>query len=617
MRRSLTAIALALAVPAPAAALPQAARAPSQEQAAWTIEEAMIPMRDGARLHTVILRPANASGPLPILIERTPYGVPQTAPTQTPRHLRFLAEDGYIVVSQSMRGRFKSDGAFTMSMALLPNGAKGADEATDAHDTIDWLVKNVPGNNGRVGMWGISYPGYAAAIALAKPHPALKAVSPQAAWNDWWINDDLHRYGALRLSYATEWLWLLQKTKENAEFAFDTYDTYDWYLRQGSPADLEARHLKGALPMFRALIDHPDYDAHWRRQRWTDALGRAGVATLNVAGFWDQEDPLGSWEIYKKLERDDPRRLNVIVAGPWNHGSWRGPGDHMGRIPIGTESGTAFQRDIEAPFFAHYLHGKGNAPAFEARMFQSGSFAWKDYASWPPRGATATALYLRADGRVTFDAPPAGEGCREYVSDPANPVPYRQRPISSTWGSGDWPWWEADDQRFLGGRPDVLSYMSDPLDADLTVTGTVAARLMASTSGTDGDMVVKLIDVYPDDHEPLPQRMQPGDYARSLNGYQLPIAMEVRRGRWLAGSAAARPLVPNRVVAWDVPLRDHDHVFKKGHRIMVQVQSSWFPVIDRNPQTFVANPYRAKAADYAKATQLVCAGSVVTLPVMR
>lgn len=615
MRRTLTAIALALAAATPLMGRDQALPVPTTARPAYRFERVMIPMRDGARMETVIIRPVDAKGPLPILLERSPYGVPDAAPTETPGDQNFLQRDGYITVYQNMRGRFGSDGKFTMSMALAEG--KGVDDATDAYDTIDWLVKHVSGNNGRVGMWGVSYPGYSAAIALAKPHPALKAVSPQAAWNDWWLNDDLHRYGAMRLSYSTDWLWLLQHSKGNDEFdGYDEFDTYDWFLKLGPVANLDTLHFKGASTMLSAMIQHPDYDSHWTRQRWTDRLNRAGVATLNVAGFWDQEDPLGSWKIYEQLEKNDPQRLNMIVAGPWNHGSWRGVSDKVGPVPTGVDSGTAFRRDVEAPFFAYWLHGKGTRPAFEAKMFQSGSWQWRDYPAWPPKQSAATALYLRGDGTLSFEAPPAGEACRDYVSDPAHPVPYRRRPIASTWGSADWRWWEADDQRFLGGRPDVLSYVSAPLTADLTVTGAVAATLMASTSGTDSDFVVKLIDVYPDDAEQLPRRMQPGDYAKSLNGYQLPIAMEVRRGRWLAGGEVAKPLVPGKVVAWDVPLRDHDHVFKAGHRIMVQVQSSWFPVIDRNPQTFVPNIYKAQADDFVKATQRVCAGSKVTLPVM-
>ena len=617
MHRPLLALALALAAAAPAAFARQAqpVRAPA---AAYSYTKTMIPMRDGARLETVVIRPLDRKGPLPILLERSPYGIPEEAPAETPEDQSFLARDGYIMVYQNMRGRFGSDGKFTMSMAIAPKGSNAVDDATDAYDTIDWLVKNVPANNGKVGMWGVSYPGYAAAVALVKPHPALKAVSPQAGWNDWWMNDDLHRFGAARLTYATDWLYLLQHSKTNDEFpGFDQFDTYDWFLTQGTLGNIEKAWFKGVSPIMTAMVERPDYDAGWQAQRWTDALGRAGVATLSVAGFWDQEDPYGPWRIYEKLERDDPNRLNTIVAGPWNHGSWRGPSDKVGPIPIGTESGTAFRRDVEASFFAYWLHGRGTRPTYEARMFQSGSWQWRDYPQWPPAAAKPTALYLRADGTVSFDAPAAGEACRDYVSDPAAPVPYRRRPISSTWGSRDWPWWEADDQRFLGGRPDVLSYVSAPLDADLTVTGSLKALLMASTSGTDSDFVVKLIDVLPDDTEKLPRPMKPGDYAKSLNGYQLPIAMEVRRGRWLAGYEKAKPLVPDQVRSWDVDLREHDHVFKKGHRIMVQVQSSWFPVIDRNPQTFVPNIAKAAPGDFRRATQRVCAGSRIVLPVMR
>ncbi|MCH4893618.1 CocE/NonD family hydrolase [Sphingomonas sp. SFZ2018-12] len=613
-----TGLALALLLAASSAlARPQPQPAPqsapqAQPTAAFTFEEVMIPMRDGARLQTVIMRPVGKSGPLPILLQRTPYGVPDAPPPQTPRTMQFMAEDGYILVFQNMRGRFKSDGKFTMSMELAPAGSKAVDEATDAYDTIDWLVKRVPANNGRVGMWGVSYPGYAAAIALTRPHPALKAVSPQAAWNDWWLNDDLHRYGAMRLTYATDWLYSLQHNKENAEFPYGSgfVDSYDFFLKLGPVSNLDSRYMRGTVPMLTAMIAHPDYDDHWRRQHWTDRLGRTTVPTLHVAGFWDQEDPSGSWKIYEQMEQDDPDGLNLMVAGPWNHGSWRSPGDRLGNIPMGVESGTEFRRDVEAPFFRYWLHGKGAQPRFEAKMFQSGSWQWRDYAQWPPKPREMRNLYLHTDGSLSFTAP-ADTACRDYVSDPASPVPFRARPISRTYPSPEWQWWEAADQRFVDGRPDVLTYVSAPLESDLTVTGAIAARLMAATSGTDADMVVKLIDVFPDDYEPVP-----ADYLKTLNGYQLPVAMEVRRGRWLDGNAVAKPLVADQVRAWDVPLRDHDHVFRRGHRLMVQVQSTWFPVIDRNPQTFVPNIYTAKASDFRKATHRVCGGSYVALPVM-
>lgn len=590
-------------------------------QSPFSFEEVMVPMRDGARMQTVILRPRGATGPLPILLQRTPYGVPDAAPSRIPDNWTALARDGYVMVFQSMRGRFKSDGVFTLSTAVHPGDPKAVDEATDAYDTIDWLVKHVPDNNGRVGMWGVSYPGFAAAVALVHPHPALKAVSPQAAWIDYWLSDDLHRNGALRLSYATDWISSLQLDKtRNTDFVYPTTDTYDFFLREGSAEAIDRDYFHGRVPMFTALLDHPNHDAFYTSQRWSNQLGKTIVPTLNVAGFWDQEDPWGSWRIHERQALNDPDHLSLMVAGPWNHGGWQGKGDHVanGPVPIGTPSGDQFKDEIQAPFFRYWLHGAGARPDFGAKMFQSGSNVWRTYAAWPPKGATATNLYFHADGSLSFSAPAAGEACRAYVSDPANPVPFRARPMSGTYLSPDWRSWEGDDQRFVDHRPDVLSYVSAPLGADLTVTGALAATLMASTSGTDADMVVKLIDVLPDDYRPVDgQAGKLGDYARQLNGYQLPVAMDVRRGRFLVSDTAPRALVPGRVVAWDVPLRDHDHVFKRGHRIMVQIQSSWFPVIDRNPQTFVPNIARAKPADYVAATQKVCAGSRVVLPVMR
>jgi len=607
-----------------AAALPMAA-APAQSKTAapaspFTYQEVMVPMRDGARLQTVILRPAGSTtAKLPILVQRTPYGVPAHAPAGIPSAWKYLLQDGYILVFQNMRGQFKSEGDFTMSMTLDAEGAKGVDEATDSYDSVDWLVKNVAGNNGKVGMWGVSYPGYASAVALARPHPALKAVSPQAAWNDWWINDDLHRYGAMRLSYATDWLFSLQNNDQGENFDYGgkaPIDTYDWFLKLGPVENLDKLYFKGSVPRLTQMIEHPDYDDFWKRQRWTEKLGRTTVPTLHVAGYWDQEDPLGTWKIYEKMEAQDPDKLNMIVAGPWAHGTWHTSGSDVGYVKFGAESGTEFMRDIEAPFFAYWLHGKGSRPTGEARSFQSGSWAWKSYAKWPAPGATATNLYLQPDGSLSFTAPADAGQCRAYVSDPANPVPFRERPISRTYPSLEWRWWEAADQRFVDHRPDVLSYATAPLDTDLTVTGDISATLMASTSGTDSDFVVKLIDVLPEEYEPVTSGAL-GAYPRTLNGYQFPIAMEVRRGRYLQSFEKATPLTPNKVVAWDVPLRPHDHVFKKGHRIMVQVQSSWFPVIDRNPQTFVPNIYKAKPGDFQKATQRVCGGSMVTLPVMR
>lgn len=617
--RHLVMLLAATTMPVMIAARPPAvpAQAPVEAAAPFTFEKVMVPMRDGAKMETVILRPTGAKGPLPILFQRTPYGIPQAAPRQVPGSWKGLVKDGYIFVFQSMRGRFGSDGKFTLSTAVHPGQPKIVDEATDAYDSIAWLVKNVKPNNGKVGMWGVSYPGFAAAIALVHPHPALKAVSPQAAWIDYWTNDDLHRNGALRLSYVADWVSSLQLTKDDGpDFDYGGVDTYDYFLKLGAAANLD-KIWGGKVPMATSLFDHPNHDSFYTDQNWHKALGKTTVPTLNVAGFWDQEDPWGSWQIYAKQEENDPDHLNVMVAGPWAHGSWHGKMDMLGNIPLGRDTGVEFREQIEEPFFRYWLHGVGEKPDYEARILQSGSNVWKTYASWPPKMATETSLYFHTDGSLSFDKPAVGEACRSYISDPANPVPFRERPISSTYPRAEWRWWEAADQRFVDHRPDVLSYVSAPLDADLTVTGKIAAELMASTSGTDSDFVVKLIDVLPDDYEKFDGTKPLGAYPRQLNGYQWPIAMEVRRGKFLTSETDPKPLVPGQLMKWDVPLRDHDHVFKKGHRIMVQIQSSWFPVIDRNPQTFVPNISRAQAEDFVKAEQKVCAGSAVVLPVVK
>lgn len=615
----LASVALVLAALAGAPAMPALSQdKPVQAAAAFTFEKVMVPMRDGARLETVILRPTGKTGPLPILFQRTPYGVPQAAPPVVPRSWKSLVDDGYIFVFQSMRGRFGSDGTFTMSTAVHPGNPKATDESTDAYDAIDWLVKHVKPNNGRVGMWGVSYPGFTAAVALVHPHPALKATSPQAAWIDYWQNDDLHRNGALRLSYIPDWVYGLQLKKETYEdFPYDTNDTYDFLLRLGPVDNLDKLYFKGRIPLFTALLDHPNHDSFYTDQNWQKALGKTTVPTLNVAGFWDQEDPWGSWQIYAQQQKNDPNHLSVMVAGPWAHGTWQGKMDMLGNIPLGRDTGEEFREQIQRPFFAYWLHGTGEKPNYAARMLQSGSNVWKNYQSWPPKGAVSTSLYLHADGSLSFDAPAGGEGCRDYVSDPANPVPFRERPISPTYPRPEWRWWESADQRFVDHRPDVLSWVSAPLTADLTVTGELAAELMASTTGTDSDFVVKLIDVLPQDAQKFDENAPYGAYPRQLNGYEWPIAMEVRRGRFLKSDTNPQPLVPGQVTTWDVPLRSHDHVFKAGHRIMAQVQSSWFPVIDRNPQSFVPNIAHARPEDFVKATQKVCAGSRIVLPVMK
>ena len=577
----------------------------------------MIPVRDGVHLQTVILRPVSQSndqtGPLPILFRRTPYGVPEKPPEQMPSSIKELAQDGYIFVIQNLRGRFKSEGVFNLSSWVDLKDPKATNETTDAYDSIERLVKNVPNNNGKVGMYGVSYDGLTTALTLLHPHPALMAISEQASPVDQWMNDDDHRFGALRESYDFEYAVLEQADKnKNTHFDFETYDTYQWYLDLGPLSNINTKYLHGSIPYWNSTIEHPDYDDFWKKEAWIGQLHASTVPNLNVAGFWDQEDPWGPWQIFRHAEENDPQHTNFMVAGPWFHGEWAGgKGDSIGLIPFGGhETSREFRETIEAPFFRYYLHGQGDKPAWQASTFQSGSNTWHTYAAWPPKEAEPTRLYLHADGTLSFTAPEAAaHGYREYVSDPANPVPYRQRPISPTYPAGDWRTWEVADQRFVDGRPDVLSFVSAPLDHDLTVTGPLAANLFASTSGSDSDFVVKLIDVYPQDAQKNAwapdDGPKPGQYAQSLNGYELPVAMEVRRGRYLKSYEKPQPLTPNKPEEWNISLRDHDHVFLKGHRIMVQIQSTWFPVIDRNPQKFVPSIYKAAASDFVSATQRI------------
>jgi uncharacterized protein len=603
---------------------------PPPSQPLFQFQEVMVPVRDGVHLQTVILTPANATKPLPILFRRTPYGVPQKAPEQMPASLKELAQDGYIFVIQNLRGRFKSEGYFKLSSQVDLSDAKATNETTDAYDSIEWLIKNLPNNNGKVGMYGVSYDGLTTALALLHPHPALKAMSEQASPVDQWMNDDDHRYGALRESYDFEYAVLEQADKnKNTNFEFETYDTFEWYLNLGPLTNINEKYLHGKIPYWNDSVEHPDYDDFWKKEAWVRQLHASTVPNLNVAGFWDQEDPWGPWQIFRHAEEQDPDHTNFIVAGPWFHGEWQtAKGESIGIIPFGGhETAREFRENIEAAFFRYYLHGVGEKPVWQASTFQSGSNSWHQYVAWPPKEAKPTKLYFHSDGTLSFVAPENSKTekpFREYVSDPANPIPYRLRPISPTYPAGDWRTWEVADQRFVDHRPDVLAYVSAPLDHDLVITGPLSAELFASTSGTDSDFVVKLIDVYPQDAQKPDwtpeQGPKPGQYAQSLNGYELPVAMEVRRGRYLQSFEQPQALVPNKPTLWDVPLRDHDHVFLKGHRLMVQVQSTWFPVIDRNPQKFVPSIYKAQASDFTRATQRVYStpdlASHLVLPVM-
>jgi uncharacterized protein len=465
-------------------------------------------------------------------------------------------------------------------------------------------------------MLGVSYDGWLTAMALVEPHPALRAVSPQAPPADMWLGDDFFHNGAFRLSYGFEYAVRMETSKQQYAFEFDRYDTFEWYLALGPLSNANSKYLKGLIPSWNDFVAHPAYDDFWKRQAIVPHLTAARVPTLNVAGFWDQEDFFGPVRIYEALEAHDGGDVNFLVVGPWNHGGWnRGDGDRLGDIVFGGAPSRYFRAAIQAPWFAYFLKDKGARPAVEAVTFEAGSDRWREWRAWPPEARTsARNLYLREGGRASFDPPEAaGETAFDsYLSDPEHPVPYRHRPVQPTYfarGSG-WSTWLLEDQRFVDDRPDVLSWESAPLEQDIPIAGKVEAHLYASTSGSDSDWIVKLIDVYP---EKTPEDWQ-------LAGRQLIVSDEVFRGRYRNSFERPEPVPANEVISYVIDLHTQSYCFKKGHRLMVQVQSSWFPLIDRNPQTFVPNIFEARAEDFRAATQRVyrSAGypSHVTVPVV-
>jgi uncharacterized protein len=575
--------------------------------------EQMIAMRDGVRLYTQIYTPAGASEPLPIVFQRTPYGIGQNTAAAVATALADLPADGYIIVLQDIRGRFKSEGAFVMLRQPRDRSNPTAiDESTDTYDTIEWLLKNVAGNNGRVGMVGTSYPAWLAVMGALDPHPALKAIVPQASPADMWIGDDFHHNGAFRLSYGLEYAYMMESSKEitSAATLIDRYDTYEWYLDLGPLANVNRRFFREAIPTWNDFVRHPDYDAFWKRQAFAPWLTRVTVPTLNVAGWWDQEDFYGPIKIYELLEKHDAARENFLVVGPWNHGGWsRGPGRTLGRIDFGSDTAAHYRRNIMATFLAHYLRDRGPAPASEALTFRTGVNEWVQHEAWPPvKDVAPERLYFQASGKLAFNPPPPSKepAFDSYVSDPDAPVPYRPRPITLSRG---WPTWLVEDQRFVHGRPDVLTWATERLERDVVVSGRMAAHLFASTSGSDSDWIVKVIDVYPEKYSA----------DETMSGYQLMVAGDVVRARYRKSLEQPVPLVPNAVEKYEIPFPANDHAFRTGHRIMVQVQSTWFPVIDRNPQRFVPNIFLAADADFQRATQRVYRGgtraSYIAMPI--
>ena len=560
--------------------------------------EAMIPMRDGVKLHAVILKPADIAAPLPILMQRTPYGVDGTTRASFSAQRPELARDGYIYVAEDIRGRFKSEGEFVMSRPLANHhDPKAIDESTDTYDTVDWLIKNVPGNNGRVGVVGTSYPGFLAMMAGIDPHPAVKAISPQAPMIDVWMGDDFFHNGAFRQSYGYDYVMGMESSKENSEVSYgkdksgNPRDGYDFFLERGSFAEDVKKSGSKMLPTWKLFIDDPSYDTVWSSRAVENDLHAVTVPTLSVGGYYDQEDMYGPQEEYSTLEPFDADHENFLALGPWRHGYWSSSSRHLGNVDYGAPIGNQFRAQIEASFFGHYLKDETGFNLQDTASFQTGSNTWKYYSHFPPVKSEPTGLYLHGGGKLSWNSPTTQQNT-SYVSDPANPVPYRHRPIQPTYSEGSqWFNWLTEDQRFVTDRKDVAVWKLPVLKKDLIVTGEVMADIFAATTGTDNDMVVKLIDQYPED-----------DPDAKMRGYQLMTNAEIFRGRYLTSFEKPAPLRAGSVREYKFSLHDVDHVFKAGHTVLVEIQSTWFPLYDRNPQTFVPNIMTAKPEDYKTAT---------------
>ncbi len=609
--------------------------------------DVMIPMRDGVKLHAVILKPADIKAPLPLLLTRTPYGVNGTTRASFFAQQPVLARDGYIYVAEDIRGRYRSQGRFVMMRPLADHhpgsprtglrpwgghpgsprtglrpwgghrNPKATDESTDTYDTVAWLLKHAPGNNGRVGVLGISYPGFLAVMAGIDPNPAVKAISPQAPMIDVWLGDDFFHNGAFRQSYGYDYVLDMESSKR---FTSDSYgknkdgnpvDGYDYFLNRGSFAQDVKQSGAGLLPTWKLFLDHPAYGRVWRSRGVEYHLNKVTVPTLIVGGYYDQEDMWGPQEVYAKLEpydaphdtpyeaTHDVKHKVFLVLGPWRHGYWTSSSRRLGSLDFGQPIGKEFRERIQAKFFAHYLKGEPGFDLKNTASFQTGSNTWKCYSHFPPRPSRPTSLYLDGNGLLSWNIS-STQARTSYVSNSADPVPYRHRPIQPTYGSGSqWYNWLTEDQRFVTGRKDVAVWKLPVLKKNLTLTGEVVADIYAGTTGSDNDMVVKLIDEYPQD-----------DPDAKMRGYQLMTNAEIFRGRYLSGFDRPTALVPGKVYEYKFSLHGIDHVFKAGHTVIVEIQSTWFPLYDRNPQIFVPNIMTAKPSDYKAETITIDSGPV-------
>ena len=598
-------------------------------RANYTKFEYRIPMRDGVKLFTSVYVPKDGWQKYPILLTRTPYSVAPYGIDAYKSNLgpsdRFM-RDGYIFVYQDVRGRMMSEGEFADVRPHLPvkSGPADIDESTDTYDTIEWLVKNIPNHNGRVGLYGISYPGFYTSAGMIDAHPSLKAASPQAPIADWFVGDDFHHNGALYLPHAFDFFSGFGRprpkptTRFGPRFGYGTDDGYKFFLELGPMPNVNARHFKGEIAFWNDLMAHETYDAFWQARNLRPHLKGIKPAVLTVGGWFDAEDLFGALETYKSVERQSPGAANILVMGPWAHGGWaRGDGDFLGDVRFGAKTSEFYRDQIEFPFFSHHLKGKDDPRLPEAYVFETGRNQWRRMDAWPPPQAVAKDLYLVSGAKLSWQAPTEAEAFDQYVSDPAKPVPYINHVAIGMTREH-----MVDDQRFASRRPDVLTYVTDVLEADVTVAGPIRPDLQVSTTGTDSDWVVKLIDVYPDIAAEPSRAVDPALAQRAasrMSGYQQLVRGEAMRGKFRNSYEKPEPFVPGQVTKVEYVMPDVFHTFRTGHRIMVQIQSTWFPLVNLNPQTF-CNINTATAADFKAATQRVSRSSTapsrVTLRVL-
>ncbi len=585
------------------------AQLPGYISSNYTKHEFRIAMRDGKKLFTSVYAPKDTSINYPILLNRTPYSVAPYGVDDFPSSLGpsdELAKEGFIFAYQDVRGRMMSEGEF-INMTPFKDQKKGrrdVDESSDAYDTIEWLIHNIPNNNGKVGMWGISYPGFYAASGMIDAHPALVAVSPQAPIADWFVGDDFHHNGAFYLAHAFGFLSSFGHPRPrltmdlDRTFDFSTPDGYDFYLRMGPLPEANEKYLKNDVPFWNEMMQHSTYDDFWQARNLRPHIKNIKPAVMTVGGWFDAEDLFGTLAVYHSVESSSPDAYNILVMGPWYHGGWaRAEGDALGNIRFDSETSIFYRKEIEYPFFMHFLKGKGDLKLPEAYVFLTGKNEWQREVQWPPRNAVPRNLYFRNDWKLSWDpdSEDSVDAFDEYISDPEKPVPYiNEIAIGMTREH------MVEDQRFASRRTDVLPYATDRLKNDITIAGPVISSLNVSTTGTDSDFVVKLIDVYPDDYpdnEPNPTNVRMGGFQQLVRG-------ELFRGKFRNGFSNPEPFVPGKVTKIEYQMPDIFHTFRKGHRIMVQVQSSWFPLVDRNPQQY-EDIYHAKAGDFKKATQRI------------